>query len=192
MEKFKHFLQAISPITDQEFADTIPFFTQQQLKKGDFFVAQGRICRQVAFVEKGTLRVYYLNAKAEEITSCFCTEDNMTTSYKSFILQEPSDLFIQAIEDTSLLAIEYGNLQNLYTTYPNWQTIGRALVEKEYLNMEKYASVLNNETAKEKYLRLQKEQPNVLLKAPVEHIASYLGVTRRTLSRIRKEIASGI
>lgn len=96
---------------------------------------------------------------------------------------------IQAIEETKLLVIDYSSLQKLYKSSPVWQNIGRKVAEQEYIVMEKYASVLNNETAKEKYLRLLKEQPTVIQKASVEDIASYLGVTRRTLSRIRKEIA---
>ena len=77
----------------------------------------------------------------------------------------------------------------MYKNYPTWQNIGRIITQNEFLNMEQYASVLNNETAKEKYLRLLKEQPNVLQKANIEDIASYLGVNRRTLSRIRQEIS---
>ena len=85
--------------------------------------------------------------------------------------------------------IDYDSLQKLYATTPTWQNIGRKVAEKEYIVMEKYASVLNNETAKEKYIRLINEQPSVIHKATVEDIASYLGVTRRTLSRIRQEIS---
>ena len=189
MDKFKQFLKQISPISDKEFADTISYFTEQNLKKSDFFVKQDKVCRHIAFIVKGTLRTYYINDKAEETTSCFCTENNLTTSYKSFILQQPSTLILQAIEDTELLVIDYENLQKLYSKSTIWQTIGRAVAEREYIVMEQYASVLNNETAKEKYLRLLKEQPNVLQKANIEDIASYLGVTRRTLSRIRQEIS---
>jgi CRP-like cAMP-binding protein len=190
VDKFKQFLKNISPITDNEFANTILYFTEQNLKKGDFFVKQDKVCRHIAFIIKGTLRTYYINAKAEEITSCFCTENNLTTSYKSFILQQPSNLILQAIEDTQLLVIDYENLQKLYSKSIVWQTIGRAVAEREYIVMEQYASVLNNETAKEKYLRLLNEQPTVLQKANIEDIASYLGVTRRTLSRIRQEIST--
>lgn len=189
MDKFKEFLINIAPITDKEFADTISFFTEQNLQKGDFFVKQDKVCQHIAFVVKGTLRTFYINNKAEETTSCFCIENNFTTSYKSFILQHPSNLSIQAIEDTQLLAIDYNNLQNLYKSSQIWQTIGRTVAEKEYIVMEKYASVLNNETAKEKYLRLLQEQPTVIQKAAVEDIASYLGITRRTLSRIRQDIS---
>lgn len=189
MDKFKQFLKNISPITDNEFADIIPYFTELNLQKGDFFVKQDKVCRHIAFILKGTLRTYYINDKAEETTSCFCTENNLTTSYKSFILQQPSSLVLQAIEETKLLVIDYENLQKLYAKSAIWQTIGRVVAEREYIIMEQYASVLNNETAKEKYLRLLKEQPNVLQKANIEDIASYLGVTRRTLSRIRQEIS---
>jgi len=190
LEKFKQFLKTIAPISDKEFADTISYFTELKLTKNEFFIKQNSICRHIAFILKGTLRTYYINDKAEETTSCFCTENNLTTSYKSFILQQPSGLIIQALEDTQLLVIDYDNLQKLYTKSAIWQTIGRAVAEREYIVMEQYASTLNNEAAKEKYLRLLNEQPNVLQKGKIEDIASYLGVTRRTLSRIRKEITT--
>lgn len=189
MDKFKAFLKTISPITDQEFADTISYFTERHLLKNEFFVTQDKVCRHIAFIAKGTIRTYYNNDKGEETTSCFCTENNLTTSYKSFILQQPSKLILQAIEDAQLLVIEYENLQKLYAQSVVWQTIGRAVAEREFIVIEQYASLLNNETAKEKYLRLLKEQPNVIKKATVEDVASYLGVTRRTLSRIRQEIS---
>jgi CRP-like cAMP-binding protein len=189
VDKFKQFLKNISPITDNEFAETISCFSEQNLQKGDYFVKQNKVCKHIAFILKGTIRTYYINDKAEATTSCFCTENNLTTSYKSFILQQPSNLILQAIEDTQMLVIDYENLQKLYAKSAVWQTIGRAVAEREYIVMEQYASVLNNETAKEKYLRLLKEQPGVLLKANIEDIASYLGVTRRTLSRIRQEIS---
>lgn len=189
MKKLKEFLQALAPITNQQFEDSIHNFSKINLKKGDFFVQQGKLCRQMAFINSGLLRTFYLNDKAEEITACFCTENNFTSAYKSFIQQVPSELSIQAIENTELVVINYNNLQQLYATSATWQHIGRLMLEKEYFVMEQYASVLNNETAKEKYIRLLKEQPTILQKANVEDIASYLGVTRRTLSRIRQELS---
>lgn len=185
---FKKFLSQFVPISDLEFDNTMLYFKELNLKKGDFFVQQDKICQQIAFIKKGTLKTFYINDKSEEITSCFCTENYLTTSYKSFILQAPSHLTVQAIEETELLVIDYDDLQKLYATSIVWQTIGRAIAEREYMVMEQYASVLNNETAKEKYLRLLKEQPNILQKASIHDIASYLGITRRTLSRIRQEI----
>lgn len=189
MDKFLAFLQQITNISKQEYEDALFLFTEKNLKRGAVFVQQDKICKQIAFIVDGTLRTYYINDKGDEITSCFCTKNNLTTSYKSFILQQPSTLILEALEDTQLLVIEYENLQKLYSKSAVWQTIGRVIAEREYIVMEQYASILNNETAKEKYLRLLTEQPNVLQKAKVEDIASYLGVTRRTLSRIRQEIS---
>lgn len=114
MDKFKQFLKSISPITDQEFADSIAYFTAMNVEKNDFFVKPGKVCKHIGFIVKGTMRTYYLNDKAEETTSCFCTENSLTTAYKSFILQQPSELILQALEDTQLLVIDYDNLQKLY------------------------------------------------------------------------------
>lgn len=189
MEHFKTFLKQIAPITNEEFENALPNFKAISLVKNSYFVERNKVCRQIAFIQKGTLRTSYINENAEEITSCFCTENSFTTSYKSFILQEPSILSIQALENTELLLIDYEDLQKLFRESIAWQTIGRVIAERQYLVMEQYASVLCNENAKEKYLRLLKEQPSVLQKATINDIASYLGITRRTLSRIRKEIA---
>ena len=143
----------------------------------------------MSFVNRGSLRTFYFNDKAEEITHCFRTQRTFVSSYRSFILQEPSLLSIIALEETELIVIDYEKLQKLYSTSITWQNIGRLLAERAYVEMEAYASVLNNESAKEKYLRLLNEQGEVLQKANVEHIATYLGITRRTLSRIRQEIS---
>jgi CRP-like cAMP-binding protein len=189
VEQFKSFLQNFAPITDTEFVEAQLYFKELNLKKGDLFIEQGKICKHIAFIKHGTLITYYNNDKGEEITSCFCVENNFTTSYKSFILQIPSTQSIQAIEETQLLSIDFDSLQKLYAKSIVWQNIGRAFAEREYVVMEQYASILNHETAKEKYLRLLKEQPTVIQKASIKDIASYLGVTSRTLSRIRQEIA---
>ncbi|MGL4629649.1 MAG: Crp/Fnr family transcriptional regulator [Leadbetterella sp.] len=189
MDKFKQFLKNISPISDKEYSDTVSYFKELRLKKGDFFLKQDKICKHIGFIVTGTVRIYYLNQNAEETTYGFCQENCLTTSFKSFISQTPSHLILQAIEDTMLLTIDYDSLNLLYKNYPVWQNLGRIITQNEFLLMEQYASILNNETAKEKYLRLLKEQPTILQKATIEDIASYLGITRRTLSRIRREIS---
>ncbi|MDI9339379.1 MAG: Crp/Fnr family transcriptional regulator [Sediminibacterium sp.] len=182
---FKAFLQQFHALTPEEWEAGLKRFASLKLRKGECFVKQGTICRKAAFIVSGTLRTYYLNAKGEETTYCFCPAGSISTAYKSFILQQASAHSLVAIEDTELVVIEYTDLQDLYKQYAGWQTLGRLLTEQQYLVMEHYAAVLNNESATEKYLRLESEQPEVILKASVEDIASYLGITRRTLTRIR-------
>lgn len=189
---FQAFLNNIVPLSEAQLADTMKYFKNMTLQKGDFFLKAGSACTQAAFIGSGILRTYYINEKGEDTTYCFCTENNLTTSFKSFISQTESALSIQALEKTELLVISYEDLQELYANIPAWQAIGRILVEKEFLVMEKYASTLNRETAKEKYLRLLNEQPSIIQRASVQHIASYLGVSRETLSRIRNQVAHSI
>lgn len=189
MEKLKILLQSLTSFSDEEFEDARVHFSTLQLEKGDFFVKLGNVSRQIAFINQGSVRTFYITDKGEEITACFRSENSFVSSYTSFILQKPSELSLEALEKSELIVIDYDKLQNLYNSSLTWQSIGRRLAEYEYIHMEQYASVLNNESAKEKYLRLLKEQPEVIQKTKVEHIATYLGVSRRTLSRIRQEIS---
>lgn len=185
---FVVFIKSLYPISDADLEATLSYFKPIVLKKGDFFVKEGEVCGKAAYINTGMLRTFYINEKGEDITYCFCTENNFTSSFKSFISQQPSKLSIQALEDTELLEIEYDRLQYLYANYSAWQAIGRICVEKEFLVMEQYASCLNSFTAKEKYMQLLNDQPSIVQKAPVQHIASYLGVSRETLSRIRNQV----
>ncbi len=185
---FKNFLNTIVSISNEDFKNSASHFKKVTLNKGDLFLMAGDVCKSAAYINKGILRTYYINEKGEDVTYCFCIENNLTTSFKSFVSQTASSLSIQALELTELLVIDYANLQQLYAEFTVWQNIGRILVEKEYMVMEKYASTLNNQTAKEKYLRLLNEQPIIIQKAEIQHIASYLGVSRETISRIRKQL----
>lgn len=189
MESFKLFLKNIVPLSDQEFENYGPYFKTRTLPRNSFFAELGKTSHEAAFIKKGLLRTYYINEKSEEVTACFCAENNLTASYKSFISQQPSELCIQAVEDTELITISFNDLQILYQKSPLWQNIGRTIAEQQYMVMEQYASVVCNETAKGKYLRMLKEKPAFVNKASVNDIASYLGITRRTLSRIIKEIS---
>ena len=191
-QQFKNFIRLHTAISDREFEESMACFQKMTLTKGAFLVQQGQVCRQIAFVGSGVLRTYYLNEKGEDTTSCFCTPNHFTTAYKSFILQIPSNISIEALETSEILMISHHNLQKLYANSAAWLNIGRVFIEREYLQMEQYATVLNNETAKEKYQRMLTEQPEIIQSVPVHFIASYLGVTRRTLSRIRKAMTDGI
>jgi CRP-like cAMP-binding protein len=183
-------LNELTPMSEKEFEKSYKLFKPVRFSKGDYFVRCGEVCRQIAFIGEGVLRTYYINDKGDEITICFCSEKRFTTSFKSLITQQPSQLNIQALEATQIITLAYKDLQKLYVESKSWQTIGRLLAEREYLSMESYAVALNRETAKEKYTRLLKEQPQVIQRAPVQQIASYLGITRETLSRIRRQIAN--
>lgn len=185
-------LQGIAEMPKAELEGSIRLFQRRQLKRGEYLVRTNDVCSEIVFICKGIFRTYYINEKGAEITLCFCSENRFTTSFKSLVSRQPSELNIEAIEPATILSMQYDELQRLYKESKSWQTIGRLLTEREYLNMERYAVGLNRETAREKYLRLLREQPLVVQRAPVQQIASYLGVTRETLSRIRKGVSETI
>lgn len=189
IEDFKQKIREYVNMSESDLAKAIPYLKPLKLKKNELFVKEGQVCKHIIFVRKGMMRTFYFNNKGEEVTYCFCSEHFFSTSFQSFITQQPSNLVIQAMEEAELITIQYEDLQLLYAKSASWQEVGRKVAEREYLQMANYAAVLNNESAKEKYIRLINEQPRIALKASVEHIASYLGVTRRTLSRIRKELS---
>lgn len=188
MLTFFRFLNTITDFSENDFIQSQIFFKTVVLKKGDLWIQQNQVCKEIAFIKKGLLRSYYIDQKGSEVTSCFCVSGSMASSFKSFIAQQASDLALQALEKTELITISYNDLQYLYKTIPKWQEVSRILMEQEYLSLWRYAYSLNRENAMEKYLRLLNEQPEVLRKAPVQDIASYLGVSRETLSRIRKKV----
>ncbi len=188
MNSFKQYIQNIYPVSDEDFNVGNDLFQSVVLQKGEFFVEQGEICNQIGFVEDGALRIFSTDQTGNEVTTCFCTEHNMTTSYKSFVHQRTSLFAIQALKNTRLLVITSQNLETLYRKNNAWSMIGRKLTEMEYLVMEDYAVMLNRESAKEKYKKLIRDTPIIIQIAKIQDLASYLGVTRRTLTRIREEI----
>ncbi len=185
---FKKLLSRFIIIDENAFESANDFFKEYRLSKGEFLVKEGTVCNQLAYVNQGILRSFYINEKGEDITYCFCADNDIETSFKSFLLGEPSSISIQALEDTSLLIIDKTDLQLLFDTHLFWSKIGRLLTEQEYLKVELHASAVKNESAKAKYLRLVEERPILLQKVPLHYIASYLGISNRHLTRLRKEI----
>ena len=187
VEIFKSYLQKIFFISDETFNLALPFLKEIEIKKNDFFVKEDQICNDIAFINSGLFRIFYVK-DGVEINSCFCMENSITSSFDSFVNRVPSRENIQALEDSELLTLSYFNLEKLYATSPQWQIISRLLTEKECLRLSSRASSLSFETAKEKYQNLLKYQPEIIKRVSIQHIASYLGVSRETLSRIRAQV----
>lgn len=159
----------------------------KRVAKGDLILRKDERCDSLFFVTKGLLRGYYYE-EDKEITSWFSQEKEFATCFYSFIVQKPSFEFVQALEDSDLLQISYSALQNLYVTFPETERIGRIITENYYIKLEERILNLQFKTAKERYQKLLSSKPTLLLRAPLGHIASYLGISQETLSRIRAEM----
>lgn len=157
------------------------------LQKGEIIVNIDERCEQLFFVEKGLLRGYYFD-EDKEITNWFSQEEEFATCFYSFIANKPSFEIIQALEDCELIQLNYSSLQTLYTKFPETERIGRIITENYYIKLEERILNLQFKTAKERYQKLASSKPSLLQRASLGQIASYLGITQETLSRIRSEI----
>ncbi len=187
MEAFKNYLKQFPHYKPKTFEDVLPYLTIKNIEAGDYFLRQGKTCKSIAFIEKGLMRLYYLN-DGKEVTTCFCKEHTITCSYKSLITNAPSDISIQAIEPCKLVYFSYESLQKLYEKELFWQQVGRLAAENEFINTECHNRFLNDLSATERYQQILKNDSELLQKVPLNYLASYLQITPETLSRIRKKI----
>jgi len=187
IENFKKYLAQLTPIENESFDIASEYFKIERICKSEFFIKEGQICSKIAFISEGLFRIYYLK-DGIEINTCFCKENSITSSFNSFVNHIPSNENIQALENSVVVTLSSENLAKLYSDSQIWQTIGRLLTEKECLRLSDRASSLSFESALEKYKNLLKYQPGIIQRVSIQHIASYIGVSRETLSRIRSKI----
>jgi len=157
-----------------------------ELPKGSFLIMEGKICDHIYFLEKGCLRGYY-NLDGKEITYWFAFENNFVTSFFSFITRKPCVECIQLVEDCTLWAISYDDLQKLYDTHPDIERLGRLMNERYYVMLEERFVSNHFKEARERYENLITNAPHIVQRIPLGYIASYLGITQETLSRIRSK-----
>jgi len=188
MQAFHNFLKQFPHYRPKVFDAVLPFLETKELETGDFLLEQGKICRHISFIESGLVRLYYLN-DGKEVTYCFCRENEITTAYSSLISQKESELSIQAVESCKLIMLKYEALQKLYATDLFWQQVGRLAAEREFMRTDCHNRFLRDHSAMEKYQSVLDDDPELLQRVPLNHLATYLQIAPETLSRIRKKLS---
>ena len=186
MDKIISILNQFANISEQAKNEILGKVLIKEFVKGSYIVEQGKTCKYLYFIKSGFLRGFYLK-DGKEITSWFASQNDAVTSMYSFITQKPSFETIEILEDSTLFEISYKNVQLFIKKYPEFNLIGRLLTEKSYIELEERTMSLQFQTATERYLKLLQQQPQLLQKASLGMIASYLGISQETLSRIRKK-----
>jgi CRP-like cAMP-binding protein len=176
-------------LSDKECARIVPLFEMLVVKKNEHLFKEGEIAKHVYFIEKGCVRQYYINNNGEERTIYFKVENGWASELVSFLDNTPTELNLQALEDSTLQIINQKNWVYAVTRISSF-TMGfiRAQQDTNYM-LKKRLAEATVETPEEKYLRFIKEEPSLLQRIPLYHIASYLAMSPETLSRIRKKIA---
>lgn len=155
---------------------------------GDYFSEAGKTANRVAFVQKGILRVCYYSRNGDEITRYFIDENNFAVDLNSFNFQIPSGEYIQAIIPTKLLVFNRSNLKNLSDTIIGWDKIISKITNKALIEKVNRISPMLAEDAKTRYTEFHNRFPALVNRIPLNYLASYIGITKNSLSRIRREI----
>lgn len=158
-----------------------------QLNKHEIFISEGDIANEIAFTNKGYLRVFY-NHEGEEITRDITPLHSFATALPSFISQTPSYEMISAITDCELITISKENLEFLYSNYPKWERLGRRIIEEMFVESQGRIYSFITETAETRYRKLLSQYPDMIRDVPLKYIADFLGIKLQSLSRLRKTI----
>jgi CRP-like cAMP-binding protein len=185
MQALLHYIAQHAALPPEAVAQLAPHVQPLLLRKGDFFVRQGETCRRLAFIESGFLRLFY-EADGRDITRDITQERTFLAAMDSYLSGKPSRENVQAITDCQLWTIQKGRLEALYDAYPALERLARKVLEQFFVGHQHRIYALIAEDAEQRYVRLMQERPELLTQVPLQYVASLLGISQPTLSRIRK------
>ena len=189
MENLDHYLSAVLEIPAHAISMCGSYYTMQPIKKGDFLLREGEICKSHYFVEKGLLRMYSIDKNGKEHIIQFAPENWLITDRSSLYFNEKSKYYIEAVEDSEVLFLTPDFFANLKLQFPGFVATNDLLLQKHVRGLQNRINSLLAETAEERYLKFIKMYPDLMLRVPQWMVASYLGITPESLSRVRKKLA---
>ncbi len=176
--------------TAEEFDRCTEFFMHRAVRKRQVLLQNGDVCRHLAFVNNGCLREYTIDHKGEEHIIQFAIEDWWISDLNSFLSGAPSTHNIDALQDSEVLQLEKSARENLFAAVPAMERFFRLLLESNYIATHKRINVALSASAEERYLAFVETYPHLVEQVPQNQIASYIGITPQSLSRIRKELSA--
>jgi CRP-like cAMP-binding protein len=187
-DKLRNYIdtQLADTVSDEEFGLIKQAFVGKKIRRKQYLLQEGDVCKYIAFIVKGAMRQYSVDTKEMEHIVRFGIENWWMSDRESFIMLTPSRYNIDAVEDTDLLMITNASLQELRAHSPSFTKLGQLLDGRSYIAAQKRIHASISLTAEERYLDLLKSNPDFLQRFPQNMIASYLGISPETLSRIRK------
>lgn len=187
-----HFLKILSDnvgLRQEEIRSFLEYWDSRVLKKKDFLLNPGDICRETAYVNRGCFRRYLISESNKESILNFATEDWWVGDLESFFLEKPTLYTIQALEESEVLTLSRRNYLRVVEIFPKYKSFHEEKIRRTFFATLKRATAAKIESPEEKYLKLAKEQPDLFQRIPLHYIASYLGIEPESLSRLRKRLA---
>jgi CRP-like cAMP-binding protein len=189
-EVFFQALRSKVDFSDEDLSVIKNHLTPKKLRKKQYLLQEGDVCKFVAFVEKGVLRSYTINEKGTEHILQFALEGWQIADLYSFLTGEPATYTIDAIEDSELLLISKSAHEELLKTVPKYETWNRLQITAAYIAMQKRLTSIISLPLEERYESFTATYSHILQRVPQHMIASYMGLTPETLSRVRKRMTA--
>lgn len=186
-QELKSFLSNYVDLSEEELEEVSERFRSKAIGKNQFVFRQGDVCKDLMVVKKGCLRLYYLK-DGVETSVWFAFQGSSAVELSSFISGKPSDYFLQAIEDSEVWRLPKAELDALYQSQPKMQEMMRNFWEDVILHLVERFTALQKDSAEKRYLDLL-GKPDYLASIPQKHLASFIGVTPSSLSRIRRRLS---
>jgi CRP-like cAMP-binding protein len=188
-QALKQFFMQVLPMPPHKADLLAEKFNYKTYEKGDFLVQEGKVCNALHFVEEGCIRSYILDANGDEVTTAIFMKNGTVNDLISFFKRQPSKENFQALSDCKTYFITYDELQEVFHGIPEFREMGRMMLINNYSKLKDRMLAMIQLTAEQRYLNLIDSQPDIFQQVPLKMIASYLGITDTSLSRIRKELA---
>ncbi|PZX11744.1 CRP-like cAMP-binding protein [Breznakibacter xylanolyticus] len=185
--KLLYYFKKWTDLTEAEEAIIMSVFESVVIKKKNEMLVAGQVCSHLYFITKGCLRSYYIDTKGTEHIYQIRMDNNWISDLESFFSQKPSKYHIETLEDSHLLCITHERMEQLLVEVPRLERYFRILFQKAYVNALNRLNATMWKTAIDRYNDMIQEHPEVFQRVPLVYIASYLGITPESLSRIRRQ-----
>lgn len=188
--KETHFLNSIfkpENFNPKELELILMQFEEIEFRKNDYLIEKGKVASYYYFLETGFLRSYSIDTEGNDITTKFFAENDIVIDWNSYFLKKPCKESIQALSKGKCWKITFANFMKLFNIEA-FREVGRTRLVNNYFELKNHSVSIISDHAKDRYLNLLNEKPSIIQNVPLKHIATYLGITDTSLSRIRKEI----
>jgi CRP-like cAMP-binding protein len=186
MTELEKYIQSYFGVANDELEKITSLFKEQELKKGDYFLKTGRICNQLSFVKSGLMRIY-VTTENKEVTQWICTQGYFVTDLSSLVFDTPARWNIQALTDVELYTINKDDYNKIGKLIPQWHQLEKLFIAKCFTILEDRVFTHLSMTAEERYHQLFNFNKELFNQVPLQYLASMLGMTAETFSRIRKK-----
>ncbi|MBO0931566.1 Crp/Fnr family transcriptional regulator [Fibrella aquatilis] len=177
-------IQTLGPLSEALKSALMGLLRREEPARKSWLLQPGQVSDRLYFIQQGVVRGYYLK-DGREVTSWFMREGDFIVSIVSFYTRQPAREYVELMEDGVVWSIQYEQLQQLYRDFPEFNVIGRKLTETYYVLSELRTQNLRMLTAPERYAQLLTDFPDIFGRVPLKYIASHLGISPETLSRLR-------